>query len=73
MLQIAEGDTVATFKTVTGTHRGGIHGIPATGRSVEILVSDVFRIADGKIVEGWALLDEAGLLRQLGLDIPGWA
>jgi hypothetical protein len=28
----------------------------------------IYRFADGKIAEGWALVDQAGMLRQLGFD-----
>ena len=70
--QLAEGDRVASFKTLRATHRGDFHGIPATGKRVEFHISDLFRVVDGKLAESWALLDEAGLLRQLGMQIPGW-
>lgn len=71
-IQIADGDRVATFKTISGTHRGEIHGIAPTGKRFEVYIADLFRVEDGKIVESWALLDEAALLRQIGVDVPGW-
>ena len=71
--QVAEGDKVASFKILRATHRGDYHGIPATGKRVEFHISDLFRVAGGKLVESWALLDEAAVLRQLGVDVPGWS
>jgi predicted ester cyclase len=64
--QVAEGDLVITHKVFNGTHTGELMGIPPTGREVEILVMDVVRVADGRIVEHWGLVDRLGLLQQLG-------
>ncbi|HEV8353451.1 MAG TPA: ester cyclase [bacterium] len=65
--QIAEGDLVVTRGTMRGTHSGALEGIPATGKTVSVTGVEIFRIRDGKIVEGWHWEDEAGLLRQLGV------
>ena len=53
-------------KVFHGTHTGELLGIPPTGREVEILVIDVVRVADGRIVEHWGIVDRLGLLQQLG-------
>ena len=63
--QIAEGDLVATYKTLTGTHRGDFFGKPATGKRATIQVMDFVRYRDGKVAEHWGLVDMAGLMRQL--------
>lgn len=69
---IAEGDKVVLRWTDGGTHRGEFMGIAPTGRPVSITGIDIYRIADGKIVEYWANEDELGLLRQLGaIPAPG--
>jgi steroid delta-isomerase-like uncharacterized protein len=62
----AADEWVAHRWTFTGTHRGEIMGIDATGRQVAVDGLEVNRIADGKIAESWALSDSAGLLEQLG-------
>ena len=67
---VAEGDMVAMLWRITGTHRGNFYGIPATGRQVDFPEIGYFRMADGKIAEGWFMADEAGLLRQLGQPLP---
>lgn len=64
--QIAEGDLVATYKTLTGTHRGDFFGTPATGKRATIRVMDFVRYRDGKVAEHWGIVDVAGLMRQLG-------
>jgi steroid delta-isomerase-like uncharacterized protein len=64
---IAEGDTVASRGTMTGTHRGEFMGIPATGRRVAVRYSDVWRVANGRFVENWVRLDMLGMMQQLGV------
>jgi steroid delta-isomerase-like uncharacterized protein len=63
--QVAEGDLVATYKTLTGTHRGDFFGTPATGQRATIHVMDFVRYRDGKVAEHWGIVDMAGLMSQL--------
>ncbi len=63
---IAEGDRVFTYKSFQGTHQGEFKGIPATGRRISVDVMDVFRLANGKMVEHWVVADWMGLLQQIG-------
>ncbi len=64
---IAEGDKVLVRLRVRGTHGGELMGIAATGRRIDIGVLDLFQFRDGQLIEHWALLDNLGLLRQLGV------
>ncbi len=68
--QLAEGDKVVTRSTFRGTHRAELQGIPATGKQVTFTQVNIHRLANGKIVEAWAMFDQFGLLQQLGV-IPG--
>ena len=63
--QIAEGDLVATYKTLTGTHRGDFFGTPPTGKRATIKIMDFVRYANGKVAEHWGIVDIAGLMQQL--------
>lgn len=63
---LAEGDTVSVRFTGRGTHQGTFNGIPPTGKQITFAGQAIYRIADGKIQEGWALFDALGLLQQLG-------
>lgn len=63
--QVAEGDLVATYKTLTGTHRGDFFGTPPTGKRAAIEIMDFVRYRDGKVAEHWGIVDIAGLMRQL--------
>jgi steroid delta-isomerase-like uncharacterized protein len=64
---VAEGDKVVVRWTCTGTHSAAeFMGIPPTGKKVSVEVIDIIRIADGKFVEHWGLMDNAALMQQLG-------
>lgn len=65
---IASDDRVVVRWTMEATHAGPLAGIPATGKRIQQRANVIYRFADGKIVEGWALVDQAGMLRQLGFD-----
>jgi predicted ester cyclase len=62
---IAEGDKVVARLTYHGTHRGELFGIAPTGKRVTYAGIAIFRIADGRIVEGWVIGDTYGLMKQL--------
>jgi steroid delta-isomerase-like uncharacterized protein len=55
---ITEGDRVAARVSMRGTHQGEFQGIAATGGRVQVRAMDMFRIADGKIVEHWGHADD---------------
>ncbi len=63
--QIAEGDKVTTRKTFHGTHQGEFMGIPPTGKEVELLVIDIFRVTGGKLSEHWGTWDRLSILEQI--------
>ena len=65
--QIAEGDKVVTRWTASGTHKGELAGIPATGKSSTVTGINVERIMNGKIVESWGIFDQFGMMQQLGV------
>ena len=65
--QVAEDDKVVTRWSVVATHSGPFLGLPPTGKTVHVTGINIFRIADGQLVEGWHNLDVLGLLRQLGI------
>lgn len=64
--QIAEGDKVATRWKLFGTHEGPFQGTPPSGRKIEMTGITIFRLADGRLVEGWTNEDTFGLLQQIG-------
>lgn len=50
---IAEGDKVVVRTTWRGTHQGSYETMPPTGRHVTRTMIQIFRLADGKIIEEW--------------------
>jgi steroid delta-isomerase-like uncharacterized protein len=64
--QVAEADRVVTRKTFHGTHQGHLMGIPPSGRPVSFDVIDILRVSDGRITDHWNLVDQLGLMRQIG-------
>jgi len=66
---IAEGDKVMTRVTMSAVHKGELEGIPPTGNSLTISAFTVFRLVDGKIAEEWEILDELGMMMQLGMEL----
>jgi steroid delta-isomerase-like uncharacterized protein len=64
---VAEGDQVAVRWTFSGTHRGAYADVPGTGKRVNVPnVIGIFRVADGKVVEGHLCWDRYALLEQVG-------
>jgi steroid delta-isomerase-like uncharacterized protein len=53
----AEGDRVAYRWSTRGTHLGDWLGIPPTGNHMAATGISIFRIAGGKVVEGWTSMD----------------
>lgn len=64
--QVAERDLVVTRKSFHGRHVGQFMGIAPTGAEVRIDVIDIVRVSGGRIAEHWNVVDQLGLMRQLG-------
>jgi len=62
---VAARDKVAVRLRFIGTHRGEFLGIPATGRTIEYVSHEFYRIANGLIAEEWICSDMAALLQQI--------
>lgn len=56
------GDTIAWQRTLRGTHRNDLRGIPPTNKKVKWSEMFVTRFEKGKIAEEWAVSDLAGKL-----------
>ena len=64
---VAEGDAVSARTTWTGTHRGDLMGIPATGKRVSWSTLDIVHVRDGKFVSHFGIQDGMSLMQQLGV------
>jgi predicted ester cyclase len=63
---IAEGDKVVGRLLVSGTNTGPFAGRPPTGKRITFASFRIYRLANGRIVESWAMQDRLGLMEQLG-------
>ncbi|MEJ7584837.1 MAG: ester cyclase [Acidimicrobiales bacterium] len=61
---VAEGDLVVHRSTVRMRHVGELLGVAPTGREVTVNHVEMWRVADGKIVEHWGGLGEGGQLHR---------
>jgi steroid delta-isomerase-like uncharacterized protein len=62
---VAEGDYVSVLNSVQGTHRGAFLGRQPTGKRVDAMAFQLYRIANGQLAEHWELADFSTLMRQL--------
>lgn len=60
---VAEGDKVAVFNAVRGTHQGDFAGLKATGRNIDAMAFQLYRIQNGQLAEHWEVADFATLLQ----------
>ena len=63
---VAQGNLVAIYGRYAGTQTGQMGPFPPSGKQVELDVSGMFRIDDGKIAELWITWDNLAAMTQLG-------
>ena len=69
---IEAGDKLVHRVTATGTMRGEFAGMPATGKQATWTEIHISRVANDHIVEHWGLVQELGMMVQLGvIPAPG--
>jgi steroid delta-isomerase-like uncharacterized protein len=67
---LVAGDWVTVRWQARATHQGKLWGfIPPTGKVVEWPGIHIVRVEEGKIVEVWAVANQAVMLQQLGVRI----
>lgn len=78
--EIVEDDLVVTYGTLSGRHTGDFvvwtpegtveRAFAPTGRTFRVQQAHFQRIADGLVIEHWAVRDDQGLAMQLGWIPP---
>ncbi len=68
--EISVGDKVAAHWTMRGTHTGPFLGNPPTNKPIVAQGISFARIENGQLAEDWTLLDQIGILQQLGIIPP---
>jgi len=64
---IVAGDRVVSHLHFTGHFTGEFKGVKGNGQVVDFIATDIYRVADGRIVENWHLEDNLTFLQQLGV------
>ena len=62
---VAEGDTVVSYVTMSGTNTGPMGNMPATNKSFKINGIDIVVIKDGKATERWGVFDNLSMMMQM--------
>ena len=65
-LETPDGRIVENW-VFTGKHTGEGMGIPPSGEAITIRGIEIWRIADGKIVERWGVVDVSDVMQKAGL------
>ena len=68
-LMVAEADLVVARWTTEGTNTGQWGAVPPTGKHTRFSGVNIFRIAQGQVVELWNHHDDLGVMQQLGAPI----
>jgi steroid delta-isomerase-like uncharacterized protein len=69
---IGQGDQVVVRQVMTGTQKGAIIGIPASGRTVTWNAIEIFVLRDGQISQIWAGDDWTAILNDTGTYKAPW-
>jgi steroid delta-isomerase-like uncharacterized protein len=62
---LVDGDAIAWRWVLTGTHVGPFAGLAPTGRRVVLRGVNFQRLAGGRVIEHWTLVDVLGALKGL--------
>jgi predicted ester cyclase len=65
----AADDYVVVQYRMTGTHSGTFMGKEPTGSKINYNAIGIFKMADGKFIEGWVVGDDLTLMTQLGFKL----
>ena len=64
---IESGDKIVHRLTASGTMKADFLGMPATGKHATWTEIHIGRVANGRLIEHWGLVDQLGMLVQLGV------
>jgi predicted ester cyclase len=69
---VAEDNKTVLRWSAQGTHQGDLMGIPPTSKDIFITGMAIDRFEGDKSVEHWEILDQIGMMQQLGvIPAPG--
>lgn len=62
---MADGDKVAAYLTMQGTHQGEFMGHAGTGKKINVKAVDILQLKKGKVVAHWGVTDSMAMMEQL--------
>jgi predicted ester cyclase len=68
---VGEGDRITARLRSTGTHMAAFNGVAPTNKKFDIMRFDEAIFRNGKAVEHWAVTDQLGMMKQLGVMPDG--
>ena len=63
--QVAEGDLVSSYFTLSSKHTGDGLGMAGTGKPVVLEMMLLDRFANGRLAEEWIVFDQASMMAQI--------
>ena len=67
---VCESDLVTDRVRITATHTASINGVPPTGEKIDDDCAHIWRVGEGRLVEGW-LFCNGNMLRVMRLASSG--
>lgn len=64
---LGKGNKVVKYWQFKGTHTGTFFGIPATGKTIDVIGCTIATVVNGKITEEQDFFDNYAFLQQIGL------
>ncbi|MCY1201013.1 SnoaL-like polyketide cyclase [compost metagenome] len=68
--EVASGDTVVSRQRIVGRYRYRVEGSSIDKPAFEFPMVVIFKIKNSRVVQVWALGDELGFLKALGIAVP---
>ncbi len=63
---VSENDKVVLRWRIEGTHTGEFMGIAPSNKKITLDITEIFRVANGQLVEAWDQFDRLSLMQQIG-------
>jgi predicted ester cyclase len=67
---VESGDKLAARLLIKGRHTGEFMGVAPSGNDVQLAITTILTMRDGKCIERWSTADMFGLMIQIGAVPP---
>ena len=69
LTETSDGRVVESWR-MDGVHTGDLFGMPPSNQDVSVRGIEIWRVANGKVVERWGVIDVGDVLEKAGLIPP---